>query len=111
MSRDASTSAAAPSASTTNTSSGRARLVSAVLMVVLLAATGWPAETQRLVERDRVASCEAQLPAATSRAGERQQLLAQPAHPAVHVALPRPPHRQRRIDCGGLPPPRAPNAG
>ena len=90
---------------------GRATgFVSAVRLVVLLATTGWPAEARQLLEGDRVACCDAQRVASVHRSVERREQQRRPAHAAIAAPLPRVPHRMRRIDCGGLPPPRAPTS-
>jgi hypothetical protein len=92
---------------------GRAHgFVSAVLLLVLLATTGLGAEVG---PRDRAAGghvtcCDADYAVAVARAAERAQIAARPVLIAAANAAPRPAHRQRRIDSGGLPPPRAPTA-
>lgn len=83
--------------------------VSAVLLVVLLATTGWPPEARPFVEGAHATSCEPRL---TQAAGSFQQsdTRLELQSTAVTVALPRMLPRQQRVDSWGLPPPRAPCA-
>lgn len=81
--------------------------VSAVLLVVLLATSGWPGETQPLVDNTHVTSCEANA-AVVGLAAITKDLRWSEAVAGVRVDLPRVPPRHRRVDSWGLPPPRAP---
>lgn len=85
--------------------------VSAVLLCVLFATSGWPDSVEPFVEGVRVVRCEQRAACAAERAAvARDLLLRAPIEARVetraarpHVAPP-----TRRIETGGLPPPRAP---
>ncbi len=83
---------------------------SAVLLVVLLATTGWPVEAQRSAEPQQVSCCEVQRAQAAARRrepaarGERHSTTC--ARPQLRVAS-----RAARVDSWGLPPARAPTRG
>lgn len=81
---------------------------SAVLLVVLLATSGWPGGTQQLVDNTHVTSCEASTAvvglATTTKDPRWSDIVA-----TVRVDLPRVPPRHSRVDSWGLPPPRAPS--
>ena len=82
-------------------------VVSAVLLVVLLATTGWPEQSQRLRDEHQVACCEERRAGFTRRADE-PDARAPSTVATVAVATPWMPPRTRRVDSWGLPPPRAP---
>lgn len=89
-------------------------IVSAVLLVVLLAATGWPRDDERLAAVAQVAACDV---ASHGGFGERcalaRELAARPLgcwYARHALCAPRVPSRARRVDSGGLPPPRAPTS-
>ena len=93
-----------------NVASPRATgFVSAVLLVVLLATSGWPCESHVLVDNTYVTSCE-------SRQGEVGCVIAGSRPCAVYevvrvaIQLPRVRSRAQRVDSWGLPPARAPTA-
>lgn len=83
--------------------------VSAVLLVVLLATSGWPCGAHALVDNTYVTSCE-------SSQTELGRVVAGSQPCVVHevvrevVQLPRVRSRAQRVDSWGLPPARAPTA-
>ena len=80
---------------------------SAVLLVVLLATSGWPGESQALVDNTQVASCESsQTEVGRVVAGIRPCAVQEVVR--VRAELPRVPPRAKRVDSWGLPPARAP---
>ena len=81
--------------------------VSAVLLVVLLATTGWPVDAPHLGDEQQVACCEAPRANAAFRVLE-PEAVAGAADATAEVAPPRILPRTRRVDSWGLPPPRAP---
>lgn len=85
-------------------------IVSAVLLLVLLATSGLPAEARCARDLDQVTACESTGAVAAARAAERAELQLCAGNGAATRARPRPLQRQRRVDCRGLPPPRAPTA-
>ena len=87
----------------------RSGLVSAVLLVVLLAATGLPAEHRHLVDDTFVTSCEVR-PAVAPRPAPGEFGAARVCRAPQTNARPRALPRTRRVDSRGLPPPRAPTA-
>jgi len=84
-----------------------AGFVSAVLVVVLLATSGWPAEIRPPVENAHVTSCESCATIVGRLTTTRDPRGREPVAD-VCVDLPRVLPRQRRVDSWGLPPPRAP---
>ena len=89
---------------------GRATgFVSAVLLVVLLATSGWPGESHALVDNTCVTSCEGS-PAEVRRTVVGSGCVVVVPVAAVHRDLSRVLPRHRRVDSWGLPPPRAPTA-
>ncbi|MGK0202326.1 MAG: hypothetical protein ACI89X_001792 [Planctomycetota bacterium] len=82
---------------------------SAVLLVVLLATSGWPCEAHALVDNTYVTSCESsQTEVGRVVAGSRP--CADPEVVRVCAQLPRVRSRAQRVDSWGLPPARAPTA-
>ena len=81
--------------------------VSAVLLVVLLATTGWPSEAHPLVDNTYVTSCEG-AKVEVSRVARSSGVCVLPQIVLIRSALPRVRPRQHRVDSWGLPPPRAP---
>lgn len=81
--------------------------VSAVLLVVLLATSGWPGETQPLVDNTHVTSCEASVAAAGHKAIQKDARWSEETD-VEFVSEPRVAPRHSRVDSWGLPPPRAP---
>ena len=80
---------------------------SAVLLVVLLATSGWPGEIQPPVDNSHVTSCEP-CAAVVGRSAATKDQRWSVVVADVSVSLPRVLPRQRRVDSWGLPPPRAP---
>ena len=81
--------------------------VSAVLLVVLLATSGWPCETHTLVDNTHVTSCESsQTEVGRVVVGVRPCTVAEVVR--VRAELPRILPRAKRVDSWGLPPARAP---
>ena len=87
---------------------GRGGLVSAVLLLVLLVTSGLPVEADRVAQRDHVVCQVDAVGELAARRLERARRTGPVIDPAAEPRAVRVPHRARRIDCGGLPPPRAP---
>lgn len=83
--------------------------VSAVLLVVLLATSGWPCESHALVDNTYVTSCESSQ-AEVGRVVAGIRPCAVPDVVRVRAELPRVLPRTKRVDSWGLPPARAPTA-
>jgi len=92
---------------TTSTSTRATSFVSAVLLVVLLATSGWPGETQPLVDNTHVTSCETSVAAVGHAAIQKDARWSEQADNQI-VCVPRVRPRHSRVDSWGLPPPRAP---
>ena len=83
--------------------------VSAVLLVVLLATSGWPCETHTLVDNTHVTCCESsQAEVGHVVAGSSPCVVSEVVR--VRAELPRVRPRAQRVDSWGLPPARAPTA-
>jgi hypothetical protein len=84
--------------------------VSAVVLLVLLAAAGLPSPGQQFAAGERVAACVEDVSIIAVRAAARR-LGAIAAGPRSNAQpAPRPASRWRCLPCGGLPPLRAPPA-
>lgn|GEM_PF-2789979 len=80
---------------------------SAVLLVLLLATSGWPADVQQVREEQKVACCDVQKASAAFCAAEPEdRALATAVGGETQVVRVAP--RYARVDSWGLPAPRAP---
>ena len=99
--------------STKASAAGTARVAvfaSAVLLVVLLATSGWPVDAPQLREEQQVSCCEVVAEHRSFPADESEECACQVAQ--VRAATPpRVAPRCARVDSWGLPPPRAPTHG
>lgn len=80
---------------------------SAVLLVLLLATSGWPDAPPRANAEQQIASTEVSQPRGAFRKVERAEC-ARLVTVCLEVEAPRVAPRQARVDSWGLPPPRAP---
>lgn len=82
----------------------------ALLLCVVLAATGMPTRGGAIADTTRIEACPGGAVRARPYAVVRLRSEVQPGTSVLAVALPRPQPRARTIEAGGLPPPRAPTA-
>ena len=82
-------------------------VASAVLLVLLLATSGWPADAPRMAEEQQVACCEVVRLNVWSSVTESEER-GSAAVVSVAAIAPRVAPRCARVDSWGLPPPRAP---
>ena len=97
------------SAASQTTPSRVTGVASAVLLVLLLATSGWPADAPRIADEQQVACCEVVRLNVWCNAAESEER-ASGATVAIVAGAPRIAPRCARVDSWGLPPPRAPTS-